>query len=119
LIDAPGFALEHFDHVGRYRETEDGLVIDTQVEIEIGDTTALVDGAPGLGGLLAESSEVHDCYVQHWAAYAYAASTDAPLDECSRAQLADAFERTNGDLRALLLELTQTDAFLYRAPEQL
>jgi hypothetical protein len=119
VLDAPGFALEHFDHVGRYRDDENGLPIDTQVEVAIERTIARVDGAPGLGSLLAQSSVSHDCYVRHWAAYAYAASTDAPLDECSRAQLADVFERTNGDLRALLLELTQTDAFLYRAQGEL
>ncbi len=117
-LDPPGFALEHFDGVGRYRDDERGLPIDAAVELELDGVTAFVDGAPDLGRLLAESPAVHECYVQKWAAYAYAATTDAPLDECSRAQLAEAFERTNGDLRALLLELTQTDAFLYLAPEE-
>jgi hypothetical protein len=119
VLNAPGYALEHFDHVGRYRDTENGKPIDAKVEIEIGAATAAVDGAAELGRVLSQRPEVNDCYVHHWAAYAYAASTDAPLDECSRAQLADVFERTNGDLRALLLELTQTDAFLYLAPGEL
>jgi hypothetical protein len=118
-LNPPGFALEHFDHLGRYRETENGLTIDTKAEIEVDATWQPVDGAQGLGSLLAESPEARRCYVQNWAAYAYAASTDAPLDECSRAQLADVFERTNGDVRALLLELTQTDAFLYLSSETL
>jgi hypothetical protein len=115
-IDPPGFALEHFDHVGRYREMEVGKPIDAKVEVQIGGVTHAIDGAADLGNLLANSSEAHACYLQHWAAYAYAASTDAPLDECSRAQLAEVFGRTKGDLRALLLELTQTNAFLYRSP---
>jgi hypothetical protein len=119
VLNAPGFALEHFDHLGRYRETEAGLTLDTKAEIEIDATRQPVDGAEGLGSLLAESPEARQCYVQNWAAYAYAASTDAPLDECSRAQLADVFERTNGDVRALLFELTQTDAFLYLSSETL
>jgi hypothetical protein len=116
VLNAPGYALEHFDHVGRYRDTENGKPIDAKVDIEIGAATAAVDGAAELGRVFSQSPVVSDCYLQHWAAYAYAASMDAPLDECSRAQLADVFERTNGDLRALLLELTQTDAFLYLAP---
>jgi hypothetical protein len=118
-INAPGFALEHFDHVGRYRATEAGQPIDARVEIEIDDTMWPVDGAKELGRLLAESPVAHDCYVQNWAAYAYAASMDAPLDDCSRAQLSDVFQRTNGDVRALLLELTQTDAFFYLSTEVL
>jgi hypothetical protein len=118
-LNPPGFALEHFDHVGRYRDTEVGKPIDASVELEIDGVIEPVTGAPGLGRVLAESPGAHDCYVRNWAAYAYAASSDAPLDECSRAQLAEVFERTTGDLRALLLELTQTDAFLYLAPEEL
>jgi hypothetical protein len=96
-----------------------GKPIDASVELEIDGVIEPVTGAPGLGRVLAESPGAHDCYVRNWAAYAYAASSDAPLDECSRAQLAEVFERTKGDLRALLLELTQTDAFLYLAPEEL
>jgi hypothetical protein len=115
-IDPPGLALEHFDAIGRYRASEAGAPIDAQVEVAIGDETALVDGAPGLGRFLADSPRAHACYVRHWAAYAYGATVRAPLDDCSRAQLADVFERSNGDLRALLLELTQTDAFLYLPP---
>jgi hypothetical protein len=118
-VDPPGFALEHFDLVGRYRETEAGKPIDASAEIELDASTAVVNGAAELGSVLSQSAEANACYVHHWAAYAYAASTAAPLDECSRAQLADVFERTNGDLRALMLELTQTDAFLYLKPEEL
>jgi hypothetical protein len=118
LLNPPGFALEHFDHAGRYRDTEASKPIDAAVEIEIDGIRKPALGAPGLGRLLAESPQAHDCYVQNWAGYGYAASTEAPLDECSRSQLADVFERTNGDLRALVLELTQTDAFLYLAPKE-
>jgi hypothetical protein len=119
LIDPAGFALDHFDPIGRYRATEAGAAIDTQAAIAIGDQSQLVDGAPGLGRLLADSPNAHRCYVRRWATYAYATTMESPLDDCSRAQLADAFQRTSGDLRALLLELTQTDAFLYMAPEEL
>jgi hypothetical protein len=116
VVNPPGFALEHFDHVGRYRDTEADKPIDAEVEIQIDGATHAVNGAADLGRLLAGSPEARACYLRHWAAYAYTASTDAPLDECSRAQLADVFERTDGDLRAFLLELTQTNAFLYLSP---
>jgi hypothetical protein len=118
VLNPPGFALEHFDHLGRYRETEAEKPIDAMVEMELDATTHTVNGAAELGRALSQSAEVSDCYVQQWAAHAYAASEAAPLDECSRAQLTAAFERTNGDLRALLLELTQTDAFLYLKLEE-
>jgi hypothetical protein len=114
IVDPPGFALEHFDQVGRYRETEAGKPIDAAATLNLGGEARAVNGAAELGQFIAGSPQAHDCYVRNWAAYAYGATASAPLDECSRAALADAFERSNGDVRALLLELTQTDAFLYR-----
>jgi hypothetical protein len=119
VINPPGFALESFDAFGRYRSTEAGKPINAQADVSIGGDTFVVNGASELGRALADSSVVKDCYVQNWVALAYGTTSEAPLDECSRAQLLDAFERSNGDLRALVLELTQTDAFLYRRLEPL
>jgi hypothetical protein len=113
LVDPIGYALEHFDQAGRYRDTEVGKPIDAAAEITLLDGTHSVDGAADLGRLIAESPEAHACYVTQWAAYAYGNTADLLLDACSRAALTDAFERSNGDIRAVLLELTQTDAFLY------
>lgn len=113
-VDPLGFTLEHFDQAGRHRETEAGKPVDAAAEVTLSDGTHPVNGAPELGRLLAESSEARECYVARWAAYAYGVTPGAALDECTRASLAEAFERSNGDIRALLLELTQTDAFLYR-----
>jgi hypothetical protein len=117
LVNPLGFALEHYDAVGRYRDTEAGKPIDAGAEVTLGEETHEVDGASELGRALADSSTAKTCYVQNWVAYAYAATPESPLDECSREQLLDAFERSNGDIRALVLELTQTDAFLYRGLE--
>lgn len=116
-LDPVGFTLEHFDQAGRYRDVEVGKPIDAAAEVTLGaQTQGAVDGAADLGRLIASSPEAHACYVSHFEAYAYGSTTEAPLDECSKAQLAEVFERTNGDLHALLLELTQTDAFLYLPP---
>jgi hypothetical protein len=114
LVDPIGFTLEHFDRAGRYRDVEAGKPIDAAAEVRLTNETHPVNGAAELGRLLADSPEARECYVTNWAAYAYGVTADAPLDECSRASLVEAFERSNGDIRALLLELTQTDAFLYR-----
>jgi hypothetical protein len=115
LVDPIGFALEHFDQTGRYRDMENGEPIDAVANVTIGDQEYAVNGAAELGRVIAESPMAHDCYVASWAAYAYGTGPETPLDACSQKTLKDAFERTNGDIRALLLELTQTDAFLYRA----
>jgi hypothetical protein len=113
LVDPIGYTLEHFDQTGRYRATQAGKSIDAAAEVTLPDGTYSADGAADLGLLIAESPRAHECYVAKWAAHAYGTTADLPLDDCSRATLNDAFERSNGDIRALLLELTQTDAFLY------
>jgi hypothetical protein len=115
IVDPLGYTLEHFDQAGRYRDTENGQPIDAAANVLIGDVEHPVNGAAELGLAIAESPVTHGCYVASWAAYAYGTTLDAPLDRCSQLALEDTFERTNGDIRAILLELTQTDAFLYRA----
>lgn len=63
LFDPMGLALEHFDSIGRYRETEDGLPIDA--------TGTLLDGTPfngaaELGTALGGSADVNECLLRHF-----------------------------------------------------
>jgi hypothetical protein len=58
-----GFALEHFDSIGRYRETENGLSIDASGSFE--DGTAF-NGARELGAALRESATATECLLRHF-----------------------------------------------------
>jgi hypothetical protein len=62
-FDPLGLTLEHFDSIGRYRETENGLFIDASGTWE--DGTPL-DGAVGLGGVLRGSAKVTECLLRHF-----------------------------------------------------
>mgnify|MGYP000632638188 CR=1 FL=1 len=76
----------------------------------------MVRGLERLGAraaLLAESDTVRECMVLQWFHYAYGRG-EGELDACSTDALADAFAASGGNVRTLLLELTQTPAFLYR-----
>jgi hypothetical protein len=55
LMDPPGFALEQFDAVGRYRTTDDGRPIDASGELPDG---AKFDGVDGLQKALLARPEV-------------------------------------------------------------
>ena len=66
-----------------------------------------------LAALLAGSAKVRQCMVTHWFHYAYGRG-EGELDTCSVDQLGALFESSGGNIRELLLELTQTPAFLYR-----
>jgi multidrug resistance efflux pump len=62
---------------------------------------------------MAQSLEAQSCYVGSWLTYAYG-RTETTQDACTRASLERAFAEVGGNVKALLLALTQTDAFLYR-----
>jgi hypothetical protein len=62
-FDPLGFALEHFDAIGRYRETENGQPIDASVTLADGTQ---VDGAVELGAALRGNATVTECLLRHF-----------------------------------------------------
>jgi hypothetical protein len=63
LFDPMGMALEHFDSIGRYRETENGLAIDASGALEDGTP---FNGASELGTALRESAPVTECLLRNF-----------------------------------------------------
>jgi hypothetical protein len=57
---------------------------------------------------------VRDCLVTQWFRYAYGRDV-TPRDACTVATLNRVFTASGGNVRDLLLALTQTDAFLFRS----
>jgi len=74
LWDPIGFGFEHFDELGRYRQTEGGLAIDTTgyVKGPDGKQTMTFDGAQDLATQLAEDPDVTDCVSGLMSEYVYA-----------------------------------------------
>jgi hypothetical protein len=118
LIDGLGFGLEHYDGVGAYRTMDQGVPVDATGEVNTTeDIDGDYDGAPELAARLARSAQVRDCAPTQWLRYAMARRETAD-DTCSLVALRDAFAASGGDLRELMVALTQTDAFFnYRLPE--
>jgi hypothetical protein len=116
LIDGIGFGFERYDQLGRYRAEENGLEVD-----ESGELVALPEeslngpfvGASELAARVAASTSARDCLATNWFRYSFGRQ-EAPEDVCSLDQLKARFAGANGDLKELLVGLTQTDAFLYR-----
>lgn len=121
-----GFALEHYDAIGRYREqeplvdplngaTQTQVPIDSRVDIVIDGVTLRVDGALELGQALAHSEQARACLARQWLRFASGRleqDSDAPLlgeisSELARgASLLAAFERVvlAPEFRTLRLE---------------
>ncbi|HMI94698.1 MAG TPA: DUF1588 domain-containing protein, partial [Polyangiales bacterium] len=118
LIDGLGFGLEHYDGIGAYRTKDQGVDVNADGQV---NTTRDIDGAysggPQLAGLLAGSEQVQDCAPTQWLRYALGRDEEE-ADSCSLVALREAFAASGGDLRELVVALTQTDAFMsYRQPE--
>jgi hypothetical protein len=57
---------------------------------------------------------VRECVARNWFRFAYGRAESEDGDVCALGQLDFALEQSDGDLKELLVSLTQTDAFLYR-----
>jgi len=116
LIDGVGFGFERYDQLGRYRATENGLDVDESGEVlatgEVGLDGPFA-GAGELAARIANSPMARDCLAKNWYTYTFGRQV-APEDTCSLAQLQKRFTDSGGDLKELLVALTQTDSFLYR-----
>jgi hypothetical protein len=114
LIDPIGLTFENFDAVGRWHDSEkSGKPVDASGGLTQTDVDGPVANAIELTKKLADSAQVQKCVTVNWFRYANGRG-EVMNDSCSIAKVADAVAKSNGDLRELVLSLTQTDAFLYR-----
>ncbi len=114
LMNPIGFIFEHYDGVGQWRDQQNGKDIDAVGEVvQTDDIDGTYDGAIELAQALAASTQVQECVSSQWFRFAYNRSV-SQLDSCSVEQINERFAASNFNVRELLVELTQTNAFLYR-----
>jgi hypothetical protein len=113
LLDPIGLTFEHFDGVGLWRDTEAGKPVDATGElVSTEDVDGKLDGALELAAKLSQSAQVKRCVAKQWFRFGYGRS-EADVDHCTLQRLTDILT-SGGNWQALVLELTQTDAFRYR-----
>jgi hypothetical protein len=106
-----GYALEHFDGYGLWRDTENGKPIDATGELTVSDAAGRFDGAVELAARIAASEDAKRCFGSTWLEHAYGRPL-GPADACSRDQVDTAFAQ--GRIRDLLVAMALSDGFLYR-----
>jgi Protein of unknown function (DUF1588)/Protein of unknown function (DUF1585) len=113
LMDPIGFGFENFDTVARFRTEESGKAIDATGVLAGSDVDGEFDGAAELADKLSSSGEVSACYAKQWFRYGYGRG-EMEDELCTLQALNTKFTDSGGDIKELLVALTQTDAFLYR-----
>jgi hypothetical protein len=115
-IDPPGFALENFDAVGRFRTQDAGVPVDSSGNLSNGSD---LDGAFASGAELleriAQSADARHCFAEHYLSFALSRAL-LPEDECSLSRVASGFA-SSGDLKRLIVTVAQSDSFRLRAAE--
>ncbi|MEY4577169.1 MAG: hypothetical protein RL701_1872 [Pseudomonadota bacterium] len=126
LMDPIGLAFEHFDGIGRYRATDNGLAIDPSGAVVPNDVTpypatdadGAFSGTDGLIDKLVQSADVQRCYAIEWFRFGYGegkTERDAPgYPSCQAKRFQAAIARTSGSLSEIIDTLTQSDWFLTR-----
>ena len=66
MINPIGFAYEHYDALGRWRDTDNGLPVDAKDTYSFEGTPRSYDGATQLAQAMAEEPMAHHCYARHW-----------------------------------------------------
>ncbi len=130
LMDPIGFGFEHFDAIGRYRQTEAipvpgrrggggggrGGPPPIQVDINAqGEIAGIPDsgfsGAKQIGGILADSPVCQKCIVRQMFRYSYG-RLETNADEKTIDQLYDQFKGSGFKFKSLLVALVQSPEFL-------
>ncbi|MRG92206.1 DUF1592 domain-containing protein [Polyangium spumosum] len=113
-MDPVGFGFEHYDGIGLYRDTDQGLPVDDSGElVDTRNIDGPFHGVVELGQRLAQSEEARQCVATQWFRFAYG-RVEGEDDRCSMNELQKAFEASGFNVKELLVALTQTDAFRYR-----
>lgn len=117
IINPVGFAFEHYDAIGQWRELDNGFAIDSSGSFPFDGQLRSYADAVEFGQVVASARSVHACYVGHLLEYAYA--RQAAVDEQAIVdELAAHSQAGSLSIRALLLELAQTERFLTRRPQE-
>lgn len=114
LIDPIGFGFEHYDALGRWRETDGRHPVDASGDV-VGtwDLNGVFHGAPELADRLAESEQAQRCVTTQVFRYAFGRGENA-VDGCTLVQLYDAYRASGYDFQTLFRAVVGTDAFRFR-----
>ena len=106
MTDPIGLALENFDGIGRWRDEDNGKLIDASGDLD----GAMFDGPVGLGEALGEHPNLTKCLVQRMSRYAMGRLEN--IDERSiLTSLEERFELHGYRVKPLMMEVVMSPLF--------
>ncbi len=116
ILDPLGFAFEHYDGTGKFRDMDGGEPVDSSGTVTLPGTDSVwtFKDAKELVDLIATSQEARTCAARQWLRYTLTRKETAE-DQASLDAESAAFSTSGYDLRALFLSVASTPSFLYRS----
>ena len=115
MINPLGFAFENYGPMGQWQTMDAGKPVNAAAEFKFKDGVKPYDGAVELAQVMAESPDAHRCYVAHLLEYGYARGPQT-ADNALIQRVAEASQAGTLSIKQMILELTKSEAFMYRAP---
>ena len=118
-INPTGFAFESFDSLGRHRMQDHGEPVNAAGALTVEEGQEIrFDGAVSFAAELAGSDKVKRCYETQWFRYAFGRK-EGNDDACLLAEIDQKAKAKDYSLKELLVALTTSRAFRFRAQEDL
>lgn len=116
IINPAGFAFEHYDAIGKYRTTDNGMPVNAADVYRLGEGPKSYADGVEFSQLLAESSEAHACYARRWVEFAHGREVGAK-DKGLIKELGEA-SRGGASTKELILQIVSSTSFLARVPAE-
>jgi len=113
VLDPLGFSLEHYDGIGKWRDMDNGGVVDASGTMPLDGADVPFTNAVELSAALANSAEVRACFAKQWMRYALD-RLETPYDQASIDNAATTFAGAGQNVKALISGVATTRSFRYR-----
>lgn len=113
-IDGIGLTFEHYDAMGRWRDTDNGHPVDASGQLLGTDQDGEVADAVALMKKMGNSRTVHDCYTRQWFRYAFGRN-EGPADAPTVIALQEGFWNSGGNIIELVVNLAGSYSFRHRS----
>lgn len=115
-INPTGFAFEHFDGLGQWRDTDHDEPVDSSGTLDLGTKQLTFRDAGELLQALSAEPQVQACYAKNWLQFAYG-RVDAQADQRALALAAQKLVAGTFSIRDLAVALTERPAFNHLPPK--
>jgi hypothetical protein len=116
MINPTGFAFEHFDGLGQWRDTDRDAPVDASGTLHLGMKDLTFSDASQLLRELSEEPQVKACYAKNWLQFAYGRHEDEG-DLRALGLAAQRLQAGNFSIRDLAVALTERPAFNHLPPK--